>query len=273
MIENRPGGDLLLQIDGAVATITIDRPGKRNALRLASWLALPDAVSTVDRDPAVRLILVRGAGRHFGAGNDIVELSALQGDIVAAETFGAAMAAATRALESASKPVMIAIEGQCYGAAVALALAGDLRLASADAQFAITPARLGAVYLASDLHRLVSAIGQGASKRLLYSAQVIGAEEARAIGLVDDVFPTETFTKALDRLIEAIAAGSSLTLLRTKRMLRDVALDQAPLETSQTLAPFVEATQGRDFKEGTAAFLEKRRPDFSSSSSSPSGSK
>jgi len=255
-------GDVRLQVESAVASIIIDRPDKRNALRLATWLALPRMIAAVDGDPAVRLIIVRGEGGHFSAGNDIAELSILRGDPAGAEAFGTAMAAATQALEGASKPVLVVIEGQCYGAAVALALAGDVRIAASGAEFAITPAKLGAVYLASDLHRLVAAIGQGPSKRLLYSAQTIGAEEARMIGLVDEVLPIESFARELDQLVERIISGSQLTLSRTKQMLRTVGLGPAPLETGATLRPFVEAIQSRDFVEGSAAFHERRRPDF-----------
>ena len=167
-----------------------------------------------------------------------------------------------QAVEAASKPVLMAIEGVCYGAAVALALAGDLRIASTSAVFAITPAKLGAVYLRSDLHRLVAAVGVGRSKKLIYSAEAIGAAQARRIGLVDEVIAEARFEADLQRLIEAIVAGSTLTLRRTKEMLRELGHGAAPAETRATLASFVEATQGEDFREGVAAFLSKRTPRF-----------
>ena len=148
-----------------MATIVIDRQRRRNSLRLATWQRLPALITEAEGDPTVALIVIRGAGGQFGAGNDINEFSALHGDPVAAEAFGAAMAAAMQAIEAAAKPVIMAIEGVCYGAAVALALAGDLRIAADSASFAITPAKLGALYLASDLHRLVTAIGVGAEQK------------------------------------------------------------------------------------------------------------
>ncbi len=249
-----------LRVDGSVATIALGDPRRRNALGLRTWLALPGLIEQAERQPDVRVIVMRGNGGVFGAGNDIVELASL--DAEAALVFARATAAATQAVEAAARPVVMAIEGACYGGSVALALAGDLRVASSDAVFAITPAKLGLVYLRSDLQRLVAAIGMGQSKRLIYTAEAIDAVRAQAIGLVDEVFPSAGFEGGLLRLVHAIAAGSPFTLRRTKDVLRRVGDGHASPETQASLAPFVEATQGVDFKEGSAAFLGKRRPRF-----------
>lgn len=254
--------DVSLDIRQAVATITVERPGQRNAMRLATWQALRSSVTAAQGDPAVALIVVRGSGKHFGAGNDISEMSAFPGNPLAAKAFASAMADAIQAVEDATKPVIMAIEGVCYGAALALTLAGDLRIAVDTAAFSIPAARLGALYLSSDLHRLVAAIGAGQSRKLLYSAVTIGATEARHIGLVDEVFPADRFEPELRRFVGSILAGSPCTLLRTKVMLREAGHGCTPLETSETLDLFVEATQGRDFGEGTAAFLARRKPHF-----------
>ena len=256
------GDEVSLLTSGPVATILLDRQGKRNALGLSTWRAIPALVAAADADTAVGLILVRGAAGHFSSGNDIAEFGALQGDPAAAEAFGEAMASAMQAVEAASKPVLMAIEGVCYGAAVALALAGDLRIASDDAVFAITPAKLGALYLRSDLHRLVAAVGVGQSKKLIYSAEAIGAAHASRIGLVDEVIPAARFETDLQRLVEAVLAGSAFTLGRTKAMLRELGHGAAPRETRASLAPFIEATQGDDFRVGVAAFLAKETPRF-----------
>ena len=256
------GEGISLRVDGAVATIVFDRQSSRNAMRLTTWRTIPSLIAAAEGDPAVGLILVRGAGRHFGAGNDITEFGALRGNPAAAEDFGGAMAAAMQAVEEASKPVIMAIEGVCYGAAVALTLAGDLRIAAENAIFSITPAKLGALYLRSDLDRLVAAIGVGQSKKLIYSAEPIRAAEALRIGLVDALIPEDRFEPDLRHMIEAVLAGSPFTLRRTKEMLRELGHGQAPRETSESLAPFVEATQGADFGEGVSAFLAKRTPRF-----------
>ncbi len=242
--------------DGAVATLVLGDPKRRNALGVQAWRALPALIQAAECDATIRLILVRGNGGHFGAGNDIAELVAC--DSAEATAFARATSEATHAIEAASKPVLMAIEGACYGGSVALALAGDLRVASSNAVFAITPAKLGLVYLQSDLHRLVAAIGMGQSKRLLYTAGAIDAARALAIGLVDEVFPPDQFEPKLEQFIETIVKGSTFTLRRTKQMLRGVSDKIAAPETEASLSLFAEATQGADFRESSAAFLHKR---------------
>lgn len=252
----------VLEVRGPVATVRLDRPAARNALGLDAWRSLKGFIAETEDDPTIRVIILRGSGGHFSAGNDISEFGALQDDPAAAEAFGAAMASAMRAVEEVSKPMIVAIEGACYGAAVALTLAGDIRMASDSASFAITPAKLGALYLQSDLHRLVAAIGVGQAKRLIYSAQAIDADEAKRIGLVERVCPAGTFEAELETLVAGLLHGSAFTLTRTKAMLRATVQGPTPHETPETLAAFVEATQGPDFREGVSAFLGKRLPTF-----------
>ncbi|WP_174300361.1 enoyl-CoA hydratase/isomerase family protein [Caulobacter sp. S45] len=256
------GDGVSLQVRGPVATLVLDRPHKRNAMRLRTWRALPALIAAAEREAAVGLVLVRGAGGHFGAGNDIAEFGALRSDAAAAAAYGRAMADAMHAVEAASKPVVMAIEGVCYGASLALVLAGDLRLATQDASFAITPAKLGALYLRSDLHRLAAAVGPARSKRLIYTAEAIGASEALDIGLVDELLPSDRFELELSRRMGVILEGSPFTLRQTKAMLRSLGHGRAPVETEESLASFVEATQGDDFKEGVEAFLNRRPPRF-----------
>jgi enoyl-CoA hydratase/carnithine racemase len=249
-----------LLIRGSIATILFDQERTRNAMQLRTWLALPALIAEAERHAAVALIFLRGANGNFGTGNDIVELRALHGNPAAAKAFGSAMADAMQAVEEASKPVVVAIEGLCYGGSVALALAGDLRIAASNATFAITPAKLGVVYLQSDLHRLVAAVGAGQSKKLIYSAQPISATRAREIGLVDEVISADHFESELKLLTDPILRGSPFSLRRSKEMLRMV--DPTPTETEESLASFVEATQGDDFVEGVDAFITKRSPRF-----------
>ena len=259
-MSDPPGDGAVLGVVGGVATLTLGDGRHRNAIRLSTWRALPRLVAAADRDDMVGVIVLRGACGVFGAGNDIAELAALRGDPEAAYAYGRAMADAIAALETASKPILVAVQGLCYGASVALALAGDVRVAAADATFAITPAKLGAMYLRSDLHRLVAAVGPGRAKQLIYFAGAIGADRAREIGLVDEVVAAEAFEAALALLTDAVLRGSPYTLSRSKAALG--ALQATPLETRESLAAFVESIQGRDFSNGVDAFLARRPPRF-----------
>ena len=255
-------GDVTLEIRDAVATITVQRPAKINAMRLATWVALYAHVVAADSNPAVGLLVVRGSGKHFGAGNDIEALSTFSGNSAKALVFATAWADAIQSVEDATKPVLMAIEGVCYGAALALSLAGDVRIASANSLFSIPVAKLGALYLQSDLQRLVAAVGMGQTKKLIYSSDTLGAEQALRIGLVDEVVSEESFERALQRLIETILERSPFTLLRSKEMLRELGYAGSVRETSETLASFADATQNEDFAEGISAFLTRRTANF-----------
>lgn len=251
-------GDVSLEVRDAVGTITIGRPAKINAIRLCTWQALRALVIAADNNPAIRLIVVRGEGRHFSAGNDIAELSTFPGDTAAARAFAAAWSDATQAVDDASKPVLMAIEGVCYGSALALSLAGDVRIASTSAVFSIPVAKLGALYLRSDLQRLVAAVGMGKARKMIYSSETLDAEQALGSGLVDEVFLDECFDAGLQRLVGIMLSRSSFTMERSKAMLRALQHGGGWRETGPSLDEFALATQSVDFKEGISAFLERR---------------
>ncbi|HVR91554.1 MAG TPA: enoyl-CoA hydratase-related protein [Novosphingobium sp.] len=255
-------GGASLTVDQGVATILFDRRSARNAMLQATWHALPGLIATAEADERVAAIVLRGAGGHFGAGNDIAEFGLIRSDAAKCRAYGQAMVDAMLAVERATKPVIAAIEGSCFGASVALALAADFRVAAADARFAITPAKLGALYLRSDLHRLVAAIGQGHARRMLFTAATIDSAEARAIGLVEQLAAPVQFDAELDRILQAICGGSLFTLHHSKRMLRSQGHGETPVEDDESIGWFVAAMQGADFAEGHAAFMAKRTPQF-----------
>jgi enoyl-CoA hydratase/carnithine racemase len=255
-------GGASLQIDDGVATILFNRMQTRNAMLQATWRALPLLIAKADADPMVDAIMLRGAGGHFGAGNDISEFGVLRDDNSKCRQYGQDMADAMMAVETASKPVIAAIEGNCFGASVALALAADFRIAAADARIAIPPAKLGALYLRSDLHRLVAAIGQGQARRMIFTATPIVAAEAHTIGLVEKMAAPDDFEAELKTILQAIQHGSPYSLRHSKRLFGLVHGDKTPAEDDESLGWFVDAMQGADFAEGFAAFMEKRKPDF-----------
>ncbi len=255
-------GGASLHIDAGVATILFNRVQMRNAMLQNTWRALPHLIAAADTDPLADVIVLRGAGGHFGAGNDISEFGVLRGNIAQSRAYGQDMADAMMAIETANKPVIAAIEGNCFGASVALAISADFRIAATDARFAIPPAKLGALYLRSDLHRLVAAIGQGHARRLIFTAMPIAAAEALSIGLVEQLVGSREFEAELDKALHAIRNGSPYSMRHSKRMLREIRGGNTPAEDDESLGWFVDAMQGGDFAEGYAAFMEKRPPDF-----------
>jgi enoyl-CoA hydratase/carnithine racemase len=242
-----------------VATLILNRPTRRNAVTRAMWEALPPLLAGLAADPGVALLVLRGAGEHFCGGADISEFAESYADEAAAARSNAAIRAGVEALAAFPKPALALIRGACVGGGVSLALACDLRIAGGEARFAITPAKLGLTYNLGDTARLVRAVGVSRAKELLFTARLIGADEAAAIGLVDRVAPEPK--EALAETIGAMRALSRPALRGLKRMVEAVGAG-ARSETPELAALFDDSFAGEDFREGYAAFLEKRPPRF-----------
>jgi len=255
------GGDLTLDIDGAVATLTLNRPQARNAMNSAMWRTIPDIVKSVSDDASLRLLLVRGAGGHFASGADIAEFPTVFADREAALNYGRLVSAATGALANLGKPVIAVMEGYCIGAGLAVALACDLRIAAEDARLGAPPAKLGLLYSLIDTRRLISAIGLSAAKAMLFTGALYPATEALRLGLVDETHAPKTLEAAVAAKAQAICAASPWSIQHAKAM---AALIEhgAVEETDQTRAWYADAAVGADFKEGLAAFHARRKPVF-----------
>jgi enoyl-CoA hydratase/carnithine racemase len=253
-------GVVLTRSEGA-AQLTLDRGEKRNALSLAMWRALPELIASCTADANVGLVIVRGAGGVFSGGADLDEFEhAYTHDPLAAH---GAIQAGMQALAACCKPTLAVIEGPAIGAGLGLAVACDLRLAAADARFAVPPARLGLLYSFGDLARLCSLIGPARAKLLLYSARSIDAPTASAWGLVDEVAAPHALEAAVEQLRQDILAAAPFTVQACKRFFTRIEAGQRE-ESDETRALFAQAFQGPEFREGVAAFRARRRPNFRS---------
>jgi enoyl-CoA hydratase/carnithine racemase len=249
---------LTLTIAGATGTLTLDRPARRNAISLAMWQGLPAAVATLAADPAVRAIVLRGAGGHFAAGADITEFDTAWASRAAAAAYADSMAAAMAALRTCEIPVIAAIEGNCIGGAVALTLSCDICIAAPTATFAITPARLGIAYAFGDTARLVGRIGAAAARDLLFTARHIDAAEAHQIGLIDRLGPLDP---ELTRYTTLLAATSRASQRVAKDFIARALAGQST-DDAHTEAAYLDILDEPDFTEGKAAFRAKRKPVF-----------
>ncbi len=247
---------LRLERDGAIARLLIDRPHKRNAFTMEMWLSLPRLLDEAMADTTIRVLILQSAtGGVFCAGADIAELMANKDSSDWRAANQAAINAAQHALARACKPVLAFIEGDCVGGGCGLALACDIRIATASARFGITPANLGLVYPLHDTKLLVDLVGPGQAKRLLFGAQLISAVEAQHIGLIEMIADSPHEFAAL------LASKSPHSIREIKRIVRRI-LDGQTNDDAETLAIFADAFTRPDFAEGTAAFAEKRKPDF-----------
>ncbi len=250
-----------LTFTGARATLTLDRPAKRNAIDLAMWEELPRLVEAAMADPAVRLLVVTGAGGMFCAGADIGEFAAHAADPAWRARNNAAIRAAQTTLARAPKPVVAAIDGDAIGGGLGLALASDVRLATPRARLAMTPAKLGLVYPLHDTKLLVDLVGPAQAKRMLFTARLLSAAEAARIGLVDEV--VDDLAAAVDEFAARVTALSATTQIAAKAMVRRI-LDGASDDDAESAAEFDAAFTGADFAEGVAAFHAKRPARFGS---------
>jgi enoyl-CoA hydratase/carnithine racemase len=244
----------------ASVTLVLNRPEKRNALTVAMWAALPALIEQAVNEPDVKLIFIRGAGGVFAAGADISEMPAVYATSQAALENDEKIQSAMKAIEDCPKPVIALIEGPCVGGGCGIALACDMRIGAVGSRYGVTPAKLGLVYGAGDTRRLVQAVGLSMAKDILFTGRLLDAQEAHAIGLIDQLVDPEDLDEAAEDYATKIAVASQFSIRGQKailRLLRDGA-DDAP----ESRALFGASFEGADFKEGFAAFMEKRPAKF-----------
>jgi enoyl-CoA hydratase/carnithine racemase len=255
--------EVLLDIDGAIATITFSNLSKRNALTLHMRRALVATVNKMHHDPAVRVVVLTGDGDEaFVAGADLSELA---GHTTPAQMLSEAMqldAELAAAWDRLEKPVVAMIQGYCIGAGLLLALDADFRIAAEGSQFAIPAARLGLGLGPTYVEGLAATVGSSWAAEMLFSARRLSAAEALRIGLVNHVVASEelqTFTMAL---AAEIARNAPLTIAATKAAIRQLRLEPAQRDRARVEAMAEACIRSTDLTEGQTAFREKRPPRF-----------
>ncbi|WP_137861087.1 MULTISPECIES: enoyl-CoA hydratase/isomerase family protein [unclassified Sphingomonas] len=235
-----------LSHDGPVATIALARAEAKNALPTAAWEALAGAARDVGDARAV--ILRSDVAGIFSAGADVREFERLQTDPALRTRFRQAMREGIEAIAALPVPVIAAIDGGCFGAAVALILAADIRIAGAQSEFAVTPARLGLGYPREDVARLEAQVGRGMASLLLFTGDKLRPDEAHKIGLAE--LKTRKAIDTATAMASAIAGNAPQAIRLLKRTLRGEQTDQG----------FEDAFGGGEFAEGLAAFRARRNP-------------
>ncbi|WP_130343800.1 enoyl-CoA hydratase/isomerase family protein [Herbihabitans rhizosphaerae] len=246
---------------GAVATLTIDRPAKRNAMSLAMWSALPELMAEVDADETIRVLVITG-GEHFSAGADIGEFAALRTEPADAERYGLAVHDGARAIATLRKPTIAAITGWCIGGGCEIALACDVRMAADDASFGITPAKLGIVYAFASTKQLVDVVGPAWAKQILYTGDIFDAATALRIGLVNELHPgAAAVRKRALGAAELIASRAQVSVRGAKTIVNRITGGQLT-EDDAVRELYQESVTSADYAEGVRAFLDKRKPNF-----------
>ncbi|NVD45141.1 enoyl-CoA hydratase/isomerase family protein [Qipengyuania atrilutea] len=245
-----------LEFSGDMAELLLDRAEKRNALSLEMWQRMLALLREVETNERVQLLVLRSAaGGAFSAGADISEMVANKDD----ERWRSANQAAINTVQSELArlpvPTLAFVEGDCIGGGCGLALACDIRVATPAARFGITPAKLGLVYPLHDVKLLVDLVGPGQAKRMLFTGALLDAEEAARIGLVEVV--ADEFADIADMVL----AASPHSAREAKKFVRRVLEGQSE-DDEDTLQVFADAFDLPDFREGSQAFMERRKPVF-----------
>lgn len=256
--------NLLLEVDAGVATVTVNRPDKLNALNGATIEELDACFGDLGRREDVRVVILRGAGeKAFVAGADIGELAELSAG--QAEVLARKGQAAMNRIENLGKPVIAAVGGFALGGGCELAMACTFRYAAESAKLGLPETGLGLIPGFGGTQRLPRLVGRGRALELILGGEMIGAEEAHRLGLVNKVLPGDELMAAVGKTAAGLAAKSPLTLRLALQAVNN------GLEMSQDAGCHLEAGlfgvagASDDGHEGCAAFLEKRKPEFRNS--------
>lgn len=249
--------ELLYEVSDGVGTVTLNRPQARNALTWAMYDGLVQACRSADADPAVRVLVLTGAGeKAFAAGTDIGQFRAFTGpdDALAYEK---RIDEVLATLEACRKPTIAAIAGACTGGGFGIAACCDIRIAAANARFGFPIARtLGNCLNITNLARLYALLGPARVKELIFTARLVDAPEALSLGLVSEVVPDLPALQARTAaLAQHVAGMAPLTLRATKAQVLRL---RPPVPEDEGL--ILMCYQSQDFREGMDAFLNKRAP-------------
>lgn len=252
---------LLERAPSGLATVTLNRPERRNAVNLAMWRRLREVFDDCARDREVRGVVLTGAGGHFCAGADIAEFAGERHDADSGRAYGAAVEACQSALARIPKPTVAAIAGSCIGGGCALALCCDFRIGDRTARLGIPAARLGIVYGVEDCRRLLSCVSPATAKRMLFAAEVMDAAAAAAAGLLDRLCDDDVVTAAGDYLARMIE-NAPISIAGAKLTLRSLQAGQLERDAAEIAELARRSLESRDYREGLRAFAEKRPPRF-----------
>jgi enoyl-CoA hydratase len=251
------------KIADGIGLFTIDRAAKRNAMSLAMWRRMGEVFEAWAIEPAVRVVVVRGAGEAcFCAGNDISEFKTLRADAAGVAHYDEVTTRAYKALKNLPKPTIARIAGTCIGGGLELALLCDLQIAEEGATFAVTPARLGLGYKLADVSLLTTACGAKAAKEILFTGRRFPAADALRWGLINRAVPAAELDATVADYAREIAANAPLSVKAAKLVVNEAIKDSAERDLDLCRRVVAECNASDDFLEGQRAFAEKRKPEF-----------
>ncbi|MFP4085260.1 MAG: enoyl-CoA hydratase/isomerase family protein [Desulfobacteraceae bacterium] len=254
--------NIIYKKDADIARIVVNRPEKRNALNRATRLEMANALSDTEMDPSIKVLILSGAGgKAFISGSDLYELSKFNALEMESFTSTLGQRFYTR-FEQLHKPVIAMIDGLCLGGGLELALACDIRIASAASRFGAPEMFIGVMPGSGGTQRLARLVGYGKAKEMIFTGDIFDAEEAHQMGLVNHIYPRDKLEESVMDLAGRMTRNSALALKWAK------ASTNMTQETGLTVGLAYEALAeallftSKDREEGMRAFFEKRKPQF-----------
>ena len=257
---------IIASAEDGVATLIFNNPERHNAVSLEMWQAVREALERFAADPAVRVLVLKGAGgKAFVSGADISKFETERSSASDVGTYEKVTEAAYAAVANFPKPSIALIQGYCVGGGANLAACCDLRICNEKARFAVPAARLGLGYGLGQVRRVVDLIGPAFAKEILLTARQFDAQEAVAMGLVNRVVPDGEIEEYVANYARTIVGNAPLTLAALKRVVDEAVKDESKRD-EELCARMVKACfDSADYREGRRAFMEKRKPNFTGS--------
>jgi enoyl-CoA hydratase len=254
---------ILADVEDGIGWLTFNQPEKRNAMSMEMWQGVADAFESFQADPAVRVVVMRGAGgKAFVSGADISEFDANRANAEQKAHYNAVTSQGKHWLANLEKPLVAMIEGFCIGGGLAVALNADVRIATEDSKFGIPAARLGLGYDFPGLATLARLVGPSVARDILFSARFLSAEEALRVGLINRVVLGENLESEVRDYCALIAQNAPLTVKAAKAALKEWERDPADRDLTKIEHLVNACFDSDDYKEGRRAFAEKRPPRF-----------
>ncbi len=253
--------EILLDIDGPTARVTLNRPRQHNAITLNMWAGLRDAWRGLAVQPGLRCVVIGGSGTSFSSGADVTEFAQRRPDASTSDHYDEVMRQAFDALAALPCPVVAAIRGYCLGGGLEIALACDIRLAAADAKLGIPIVRIGHALYEQQLVHILQAAGQAVARELLLQGMVFSAEQAIARGLVTRSYADAAqLDAAVEECVTQIVAAAPLSVRWHKQALNALAQGQSlPRQLAESGRSLGDSS---DYREGVSATLARRLPVF-----------
>jgi len=255
--------EMLSDKTGPIGWMTFSNPTKRNAMSVEMWGGMAAILDDFQNDPAIRVVVMRGAGdRAFVSGADISQFEQQRDSAEKAAAYSKTSDEARAKLKALDKPVIAMIRGFCMGGGLAIAMSADLRFAAEDAVFGIPAANLGIAYAHDSIRRLVGLVGPSAAKDILYSARRLDAQEALRIGLISRICTPDALEEAVRDYAMLLSEKAPLSQRASKQIIDELMKPESQQDPAMMARHVTTCFDSADYTEGRRAFMEKRKPVF-----------